>query len=88
MAARVLVILVVGELLTGCAASSRVEDIMPSWANTTPGQATTQHQLKEGRSKPDAKPQERTEAAKPQERTAVAKPQERTTTAPQATFEE
>ena len=79
MPARVLAILVVGGLLTGCSASSRVEDIVPSWANTPPRQAMPQYQLKEERSKPDAKPQERT---------AAAKPQERATTAPQATFEE
>src|SRR5262245_40181607 len=78
VAARLLAILVVGGSLTGCSASSRVEDIVPSWANTPPRQAMPQHQRTEAR-KPDAKPQELTTAAKPQERTA---------TAPQVTFEE
>jgi hypothetical protein len=70
---RILVISIFGALLAACSGSSRVEDIVPGWANTPPPSAThyvAQKKPVEGRSKPDAKPQEapRTrEATGPQE---------------------
>jgi hypothetical protein len=47
-------------LLTGCSASSRVENIVPSWANTPPRQAMPQHQDRSdrGNSKPEVKKRE------------------------------
>jgi hypothetical protein len=60
-------------LLVGCSGSSRVEDIVPAWANAAPPSATryiAQKQQREGRSIPDAKPQEDArlqEAAAPQQ---------------------
>ena len=48
-------------LLVGCSGSSRVEDIVPAWANTPPPSSTryiAQRQQREARGTPDAKPQE------------------------------
>ncbi len=70
---RIVVLLIFGTLLAACSGSSRVEDIVPAWANTPQPSAThyvAQKKHVEGRSKPDTKPQEepRTqEAARPQE---------------------
>jgi hypothetical protein len=75
--AGILAILIVGGLLTGCSASSRLENIVPSSANSPP--AMPQYQgRKEDRNKPDT----------PQVSKSDIKPQERPTTAPQATIEE
>ena len=57
-------------LLVGCSGSSRVEDIVPAWANTPPPSSTryiAQRQQREARGTPDAKPQE---DARSQEATA------------------
>ena len=47
-------------LLVGCSGSSRVEDIVPAWANTPPPSSTryiAQRQQREAPGAPDAKPQ-------------------------------
>jgi hypothetical protein len=48
-------------LLVGCSGSSRVEDIVPAWANTQPPSSTryiAQRRQREAPGAPDAKPQE------------------------------
>jgi hypothetical protein len=60
-------------LLVGCSGSSRVEDIVPAWANTPPPSSTrsfARSQQREARGTPDAKPQadaRSQEAAAPQQ---------------------
>jgi hypothetical protein len=67
--AGIVAILIVGGLLTGCSASSRMEDIVPSWTNapsadTPPAQPTPKYQArKQDLKKPDVRRQERTIAA-------------------------
>jgi hypothetical protein len=58
---RIVALLIFGTLLAACSGSNRVEDIVPAWANTPPRPATHYMAHKkqvEGRSKPDATPQE------------------------------
>jgi hypothetical protein len=70
---RIAALLIFGTLLAACSGSNRVEGIVPAWANTRQPSAThyvAQEKHVEGRSNPDAKPQQepRTqEAAGPQE---------------------
>jgi len=52
VAAGVLASLAVGGLLTGCSASSRVEDVVPSWANSPPPRAQHQDRREQRNSKP------------------------------------
>jgi hypothetical protein len=51
MVMRLAAILVFTALLAGCSGSSRVEDVVPAWANTPPPHPATQHAAR--RSQPE-----------------------------------
>jgi hypothetical protein len=67
---RIVALLIFGALLAACSGSSRVEDILPGWANTPPHRPATQYAapknhlegrgslVEEPRSTPVAAPQE------------------------------
>jgi hypothetical protein len=73
---RIVAILVFTALLAGCSASSRVEDIVPAWANTPPPHPATQHparrNLPEGRSAVAAEPKPAAEAQSEARKPAAA----------------
>jgi hypothetical protein len=48
---RLMAIFLFAALLAGCSGSSRVEDVVPAWANTPPPHSTTQHAAR--RSQPE-----------------------------------
>jgi len=63
--ARIVVIAALGAMVMGCSASSRVENILPEWANNPPRQATPQQQERrdQGGGKRAVKPQEQANPA-------------------------
>lgn len=66
---RIVVMSVLAALLAACSGSSRVEDIVPAWANTPPHPATQYSARKnqfQGRATPAAEPSTRP-AAEPQQ---------------------
>jgi hypothetical protein len=69
---RIVAILVFTALLAGCSASSRLEDVVPAWANTPPPHPAAHHARRnqpEGRSavaaEPKPAPEAQSEARKP-----------------------
>jgi hypothetical protein len=73
---RIVAILVFTALLAGCSASSRVEDVVPAWANTPPPHPATQHAARrnqpEGRSAVAAEPKPAAEAQSEARKPAAA----------------
>jgi hypothetical protein len=75
---RILIISILSALLAGCSGSSRLEDIVPEWANTPPPRSATQYATpknhSQGRGTLAAEPRG-TPAAEPRG-TPAAEPQE------------
>jgi hypothetical protein len=73
---RLVAISVLTALLAGCSASSRVEDIVPAWANTPPAHGAVQHGARpnqpEGRGVVAAKPKSAAEAQSDARKPAAA----------------
>jgi hypothetical protein len=68
---RIVAILVFTALLAGCSASSRLEDVVPAWANTPPPHAARRNQP-EGRSAVAAEPKPAAEAQSEARKPAAA----------------
>jgi hypothetical protein len=73
---RIVAILVFTALLAGCSASSRLEDVVPAWANTPPPHLAAQHAARrnqpEGRSAVAAEPKPAAEAQSEARKPAAA----------------
>jgi hypothetical protein len=79
MVMRLAAILVFTALLAGCSGSSRVEDVLPAWANTPPPHPATQHAARrnqpEGRGTVAAEPRAAAQAQS-EPRTPAAAPEQ------------
>jgi len=73
---RIVAILVFTALLAGCSASSRLEDVVPAWANTPPPHPAARHAARrnqpEGRSAVAAEPKPAAEAQSEARKPAAA----------------
>jgi hypothetical protein len=76
---RLVAISVLTALLAGCSGSSRLEDVVPAWANTPPPQPATQHAARhnqpEGRGAVAAEPKPAAQAQS-EPRTPAAAPEQ------------
>jgi len=77
---RLVAISVLTALLAGCSASSRLEDVVPAWANTPPPHPATQHAARrnqlEGRGAVAAEPKPAAEAQSEARKPAAAPEQQ------------